>query len=282
MKVRFTATPHLNTGAITLQTEHSDLFGNFHRSMTVEIMRTKDDAVQQALIALGWTPPGEHPTEPNQAAVESALELADHTQNGEARYLIGNKLRPHMQERENYDATALRLLAAEVRHLRASLKAEVFAADPTNNTLESSIRAASNEARQRGIDQEYPTTKPNPPQPGPESEPPTLHRTMTAAQILPHLEKWEAQHQCCDRAWRSLEDLTQFTDSESPIGRAIWGTFDAYTTALASILDDQGEGLHWYAWENDMGSKALQAAAPHKKLRPIRNLRDLARLLAHK
>lgn len=56
IKLRFTATPQTN-GDIFLTTERKDLFGSYQRMMHVEILRTKDAAVRQALIAMGWTPP---------------------------------------------------------------------------------------------------------------------------------------------------------------------------------------------------------------------------------
>lgn len=53
---RFTAQPHEN-GEIHLTTEILDGFEGAKRQLGVEIMRTKEKAVREALIALGWTPP---------------------------------------------------------------------------------------------------------------------------------------------------------------------------------------------------------------------------------
>jgi hypothetical protein len=57
MKIRSTAAPDPDAGTIHLYTEIEHIFGNVRREMAVEIMRTRENAVQQALIDLGWSPP---------------------------------------------------------------------------------------------------------------------------------------------------------------------------------------------------------------------------------
>ena len=106
---------------------------------------------------------------------------------------------------------------------------------------------------------------------------------MTAAKILPHLERWEQLQRQAEEAWDKVEAVTGYTDSESPLGRAVWSTFDAYTDTLSQLLGDRADLLGWYHAENHMGARGLQASArPGQKLRPIRSIQDLAKLLACK
>ena len=71
---------------------------------------------------------------------------------------------------------------------------------------------------------------------------------------LKHLEDWQAQHAANDRTTQLLRQLMHI-ETDSPVYKAIWGTFDRYTEALA---DASGvpEGLYWLKfWEvnKDMG-----------------------------
>lgn len=106
---------------------------------------------------------------------------------------------------------------------------------------------------------------------------------MTAKQILPHLQRWEAAQRHAESVWGQLESLTGYTDSESRLGRAIWGTFHDYTATLSALLGDRDGWLEWYHLENDMGARGHEAIArAGQKPRPIRNIKHLAKLLACK
>lgn len=106
---------------------------------------------------------------------------------------------------------------------------------------------------------------------------------MTAKEILPHLQRWEQIQREAEAVWNKLEAVTGYTDSESPLGRAVWGTFDAYTRTLADLIGDRAEWLEWYHLENQMGARGHEASArPGQKPRPIRNIQDLAKLIACK
>lgn len=94
------------------------------------------------------------------------------------------------------------------------------------------------------------------------------------------LMEWEKQFYLIDEAWTSLEKLFRGLDCDSEIGKAIWGTFEKYTTALSAQIGDNGSWLDWYCWENDMGLRMMEAkAASWKKMRKIVNLEVLCRLI---
>ncbi len=101
---------------------------------------------------------------------------------------------------------------------------------------------------------------------------------MTRTEIMRHLMRWQEVHDQANAAWKAVEALTGSTDSESPVGRAIWGTFDAYTKTLAALIGDKGDWLDWFHLENDMGRKGLEvtiAEAQPIKVRFLSQLIDI-------
>ena len=58
--MRWEIHPSINfkTGDITLTTHQEDMRG-IMQQVHAQIMRTQEEATRKALIALGWTPPGE-------------------------------------------------------------------------------------------------------------------------------------------------------------------------------------------------------------------------------
>lgn len=103
---------------------------------------------------------------------------------------------------------------------------------------------------------------------------------MTTAEMLPHLELWAAVQRHAESTWDRLEALTDHTDTDSPLGKAIWHTFDAYTLTLADLIGDTGEWLDWYHLANAMGAKSLSVTLrPGGRPRKIRTLRQLAAVI---
>lgn len=102
---------------------------------------------------------------------------------------------------------------------------------------------------------------------------------MTRAAIFTHLTTWEALYHAADTAWTALAAATGSIDSESPIGRAVWATFDAYTQTLGELIGDRKDWLHWYCYENDMGRNGYEASNGSEARRPIRFISDLADLI---
>ena len=103
---------------------------------------------------------------------------------------------------------------------------------------------------------------------------------MTAAQMLPHLQRWADVHRHAESTWDCLEALTDATDTESPLGKAVWDTFDAYTETLSALIGDTGEWLDWHHLSNSMGARALAVTLrPGGRPRKIRSLRQLAAVI---
>lgn len=66
-------------------------------------------------------------------------------------------------------------------------------------------------------------------------------------------------------------------DLNGPLSDAIWRLFEHL---LNRIEERQMQGwLCWFIYENECGAKALQATVGKRKLRKVRNARDLARLI---
>lgn len=99
---------------------------------------------------------------------------------------------------------------------------------------------------------------------------------MSTAQILTLLRPWLDHWRGIETAWNSVEALTH-GDTESPLARALYRTFDAYTDALAQQLPQPRIAallLNWFIYDNNAGKNTLTRLG-----RPIRNLRDLAIIL---
>lgn len=70
------------------------------------------------------------------------------------------------------------------------------------------------------------------------------------------------------------------SDPESPFLKQIYATFFKYTDVLSLHIGDDWEWMSWFALENELGRKKLEAKAPDwKDLRPISNAKTLAKLI---
>ena len=104
---------------------------------------------------------------------------------------------------------------------------------------------------------------------------------MTAKEMLPHLQRWADVQQHAEATWDRIEALTDYADSESPLGKAVWGIFKAYTDTLAELIGDRDGWLDWYHLENAMGRNAMKAGSgPGARPRSIRRLIDLAWIIS--
>ncbi len=107
----------------------------------------------------------------------------------------------------------------------------------------------------------------------------------TYSEALALLKAWEAQHS----ALQSLQTQTFTIFGGNPDGiffNTLWTTFDAYTHALAKLLECEQNhpeivsDLHWYWHENGMGKKKLGASKHAGKQHPIDSIEALASLIA--
>lgn len=93
------------------------------------------------------------------------------------------------------------------------------------------------------------------------------------------LKIWSETFAEIDKQYDALKDLFG-ASPESPIARAMYDTFSRYTDAISVAVGDADDWLEWYAWENDMGQKEMEAkAAGWSKARPICSVDDLLDLI---
>ena len=101
---------------------------------------------------------------------------------------------------------------------------------------------------------------------------------MTKKERLALLKEWNEMHDNLDKSWHQFIACIGTQMVESPLWTATWRIFEKYTEQLGIQLGTYGPGwLNWYCYENEMG--ASQKLAGYDKIRPIRNLRDLERLI---
>jgi hypothetical protein len=99
--------------------------------------------------------------------------------------------------------------------------------------------------------------------------------------IIHDLERWKKIHDECKRV--SDEVMRLFGSdalNQGPLN-AMWRAFDLATNMTGEKLGDEGtEWLDWFCYENNMGEKGLRASnSAHQKMKPVRTLRDLAKLI---
>ena len=96
---------------------------------------------------------------------------------------------------------------------------------------------------------------------------------MTPEQKLAALTRWQEAMELADSTIDPVIDLLQL-HPESPVCNTVWRLQSALTAATADLVGDCGEWLSWYALENDMGRKGMEAG-PAGQLREIRTIGDL-------
>lgn len=91
------------------------------------------------------------------------------------------------------------------------------------------------------------------------------HWEKVAKELIQQMDKLHDLFNCC---------------TESSFSKAIWTMLDVYTDTLAMVVGDDSKWMSWYHCENEWGKNKLAAkACTSDKLRPIRNIKDLARLI---
>lgn len=96
---------------------------------------------------------------------------------------------------------------------------------------------------------------------------------MTPEQKLAALTRWQEAMERSDVTIDPVVSLLQL-QPESPVCDTVWRLQSALTAATADLVGDCGEWLNWYALENDMGRKGMEAG-PAGQLREIRTIGDL-------
>lgn len=101
----------------------------------------------------------------------------------------------------------------------------------------------------------------------------------TKINTLALLQEWVDAFAAIDAEYEKLRDIFDLAP-EGRFSKAMYGSFQSYTKALALLLDDDDDWMNWFIWENESGKKAMEAkAANWSSVRPIRNVRDLEALI---
>lgn len=100
---------------------------------------------------------------------------------------------------------------------------------------------------------------------------------MTRDEKLAHIQAWHAAMTRADDAIQPVIDALKLC-GEDPITNTVWQLQTDLTRAYAALLDDAFESLAWYAGDNDMGAKGMQAGVAGE-MRPIRTVEDLLWLI---
>jgi len=100
---------------------------------------------------------------------------------------------------------------------------------------------------------------------------------MTREQKLLHIQAWHAAMTKADETIQPVIDALALC-GEDPITNTVWQLQTDLTRAYAEILNDGFESLAWYAGDNDMGRKGMEARVAGE-MRPIRTVDDLLWLI---
>lgn len=100
---------------------------------------------------------------------------------------------------------------------------------------------------------------------------------MTREQKLLHIQAWHDAMTKADETIQPVIDALALC-GEDPITNTVWQLQTDLTRAYAALIDDAFESMSWYASENDMGRKGMEAGLSDT-LRPIRTAEDLLWLI---
>ena len=100
---------------------------------------------------------------------------------------------------------------------------------------------------------------------------------MTRDEKLAYLQAWHDAMTKADATIQPVVDALALC-GEDPITNTVWQLQSDLTKAYAAILGDVFQSLSWYAGENDMGRKGMDAGVDGNT-RPIRTVEDLLWLL---
>lgn len=109
---------------------------------------------------------------------------------------------------------------------------------------------------------------------------PPPSRARNAAEMVPVLQGWQRHMLAADA---QISEAQAFgLRVESPLIQAVFELKSALTASVAAQVGDSVDGwLEWWWLENAMGKRGLEASSSIAgKMRPIRTLKQLARLIA--
>lgn len=100
---------------------------------------------------------------------------------------------------------------------------------------------------------------------------------MTRDEKLAHIHAWHDAMTKADDTIQPVIDALKLC-GEDPITNTVWQLQTDLTRAYAALIDDAFESLSWFACENDMGRKGMEAGVAGE-MRPIRTVEDLLWLI---
>ncbi len=100
---------------------------------------------------------------------------------------------------------------------------------------------------------------------------------MSRDEKLAHIQAWHDAMTRADEAIQPVIDALKLC-GDDPITNTVWQLQTDLTRAYAALIDDALESLSWFACENDMGRKGMEAGVAGS-LRPIRTAEDLLWLI---
>ena len=100
---------------------------------------------------------------------------------------------------------------------------------------------------------------------------------MTRDEKLAHIHAWHDAMTKADDTIQPVIDALKLC-GEDPITNTVWQLQTDLTRAYAALIDDAFESLSWFACENDMGRKGMEAGVAGE-MRPILTVEDLLWLI---
>ena len=93
------------------------------------------------------------------------------------------------------------------------------------------------------------------------------------------LQEWQDHYTKMDNVYEKIKILFD-SPPDAKINDSYFRMFDAYTDTLSTLIEDEGNWLNWYAWENQFGTKGLKAkASTWKTARKIDSIEKLVKLI---
>ena len=100
---------------------------------------------------------------------------------------------------------------------------------------------------------------------------------MSRDEKLAHIQAWHDAMTKADEAIQPVIDALKLC-GDDPITNTVWQLQTDLTRAYAALIDDAFESLSWFACENDMGRKGMEAGVAGE-MRPILTVEDLLWLI---
>jgi len=109
-------------------------------------------------------------------------------------------------------------------------------------------------------------------------KPKQIKSQMTKAEKLELLRRWLERMKKADAIVVKLSGLIG-SSTEGPLKMAIFDLQYGYTRAVSLAIEDHHEWCEWWAFDNDMGKRGLQAGATATTTRQVKTMAQLLTLI---